>query len=143
MRWLTRKQVKAAAKRGRKSALKCSYKHWHQISTATIEEFEKVANDNGFVKLTNDNDMDVRCFIRGYLIQTTYCALCLKYYNLCALGKCPMNDRACFAEWIVLRDWLNGQNNINKTNLKEFRRLAHTVRNKIGKVYKKLYKEEI
>lgn len=41
MKWLTQKQVNAAAKKSDKAALDCSIEHWQQICDATDEELRR------------------------------------------------------------------------------------------------------
>ena len=58
IKWLTEKQVKKAAMRGRKAALLCSIKHWEQLSSANKEQIMDVPDNH-----THCN----------------FCALCIKY----------------------------------------------------------------
>lgn len=64
MKWLTQKQVDAAAKKGKLPALECSDLHWTQLIEATEEELRKKINQT-----------------EG-LIEGRYCACC------CASKKC-------------------------------------------------------
>ena len=64
MEWLTEAEIRAAAERGKKPAIRISSKHWWQMATATEEEFS-----DGL-----DNDKTG--------VGERYCALCQRY------GKC-------------------------------------------------------
>lgn len=76
MKWLTKTQVKNAAKKGERTAIKCSIRHWTQIRDATNEELAQ-ADDND--KVSNGAE---------------FCALCKRYYNLNTNGNaceyCPL-----------------------------------------------------
>ena len=75
MNWITKKEVEAAARYGRRAAIECSIAHWRQLLTATKRE----------VKAHED---------WGYLALGTYCALCGRYRcadgggcEICPVGK--------------------------------------------------------
>ena len=75
MNWITKKEVEAAARYGRRAAIECSIAHWRQLLTATKRE----------VKAHED---------WGYLAVGDYCALCERYRcadgggcEICPVGK--------------------------------------------------------
>ena len=86
MKFLTLKQVKAAAKRGKISAARCSWKHHNQLATCTYEEFLKQFD------IYND------------VILGKFCALC--HFARGKDGKCHCRNRCrlannseCCKEW--------------------------------------------
>lgn len=77
MKWLTQKEVKAAAKKSKKAAIACSVLHWEQILTATKEELCDFY----------DNRSDD-------LVRSPYCALCCRFNDDAAeCPKCPVPDK--------------------------------------------------
>ena len=76
MNFLTKEQVKRAAKRGPKTAKKCSIEHWRQLSTATPAELEAMANVWG-----------------AKLLGVDFCALCGRYLGKKGCLKCPLADK--------------------------------------------------
>ena len=98
MKFLTKKQVKAAAKRGNIPAARCSWKHHNQLATCTRVEFLEQYGVYG------------RSMIKSY-----YCALCCfargKYGKLNCRTRCRLaNDDGCCEEWhgarVALEVWL-------------------------------------
>lgn len=63
MKWLTVKEVRAAAKKSKRSAIACSKKHWWQLATATESETREKEDS-----LANIN-----------LVAEEYCALCIRF----------------------------------------------------------------
>ena len=91
MKWITEKQIKAAAKKSHKAAIEMSKKHWMQVVTATKRELIDGYN-KGLVDLWG-----------------THCALCQRYsdgFGKC--GKCILKDEntGCCREWeTAVRYW--------------------------------------
>ncbi len=79
MKWLTQKQVKAAAAKGRKPAIRCSLVHWQQIRTATKAELCKQ--------------------MYAITFGPSLCGLCQYYNRQC--GRCPLkvNGVSCCKEY--------------------------------------------
>jgi len=63
MEWLTRKEIREAAKKSEEAAVKCSIKHWEQIRDATRAELTQ-----GY-----DNDRVIS--------NHEFCALCKRYFK--------------------------------------------------------------
>ena len=108
MKWLTRKEVKAAAKsRSLKAVIKCSIQHWTEIRDAGPVAFSKK------LARTNRN-----------LIYCDYCALCelndevLKKPNC---RGCVLNgkwEHSCCAEWASVADTLQYKFVVDDHNVK-------------------------
>jgi len=84
MKWITKNQVKAAAKKSHKAAVAMTKKHWHQLFTATKQEIID-AYRKGLVACDDD-----------------YCALCKRYHKNKSCNECPLKDsfpRSCCKEW--------------------------------------------
>ena len=97
---LTHKQIKAAAKRSRKSAIKCSLRHWQEMRAATKRELARgVAKGSSSTLYSGIGS----------------CALCEKYFRkggcaVCGLWngeQCAENRVFCGAE-NTLMDYRNG-----------------------------------
>ena len=86
MKWVTKKEVKAAAKRGRRAALKCTQKHWWQLKTATEDQ--------------------LRAGRRSHRasIQSDRCALCVRYLRrpktTCPLASASRCKGVCHPRWV-------------------------------------------
>lgn len=77
MKWLTQKEIKAAAEKSKKAAIACSVLHWEQVLTATKEEL-----------------LDFLVKKSESLIRWQYCALCVRCKNNCK--PCPMpSEKVC------------------------------------------------
>ena len=85
MKWITRKEVEAAAIDSGRAAIECSIAHWRQLLTATKRE----------VKAFEDWNYEVKAFEDWtYLAVGDYCALCERYRcadgggcEICPVGK--------------------------------------------------------
>lgn len=77
MKWLTAKEIRAAAEESPEAALACSVQHWEQLATATEEELRE-ALDKDIVGLG-------RCD----------CALCVRYW--------PDGEDTCFDTCLLRR----------------------------------------
>jgi len=78
MKWLTKAEVKREAKKGEIPAIKCSLKHWDQISSATRQELIRKLR-SGKRLITGDS-----------------CALCQRHRGN---GFCPFLNRICTLGW--------------------------------------------
>jgi len=67
MKWLTIKEVKQAAKKSKRDALRCSRKHWRQNWMATKEELKRHVIKKG-PKQKSPTDQSL-------------CALCTRYFD--------------------------------------------------------------
>lgn len=111
MKWLTDKQVMAAANKGHIEAIRCSLRHWNQLLSATKAELR--------LALKRDNNP-----IHGEL-----CALCRRYFeggydalkSTSTCGLCPLRphgkSRGCgdSSLWDRANNAL-GEWEFNKTN---------------------------
>ena len=127
IKWLTPKQVKAAAKRGRKAAMCCSWVHWNQFCTATEKELRAIIS-----KLDNFWN----------LVYGRYCALCQKYPRGDRdCNRCGLNCDGKSSPWIDARnafmDWVGG-----RSSLTAWRKQARRMRDYIGRRIVKEYGKE-
>jgi hypothetical protein len=82
MRWLTKKQVLAAARKGEYAAAEYSRKHWQQLTTAKAKELRDAYSKN------------------SNLIGGSYCALCCFFNNDCHRCKLYYGDwTSCCLEY--------------------------------------------
>jgi hypothetical protein len=89
MKWLTTKQLEAAANKSPLAAAECSYEHWMQIKTAGAKELRRALNKN----LVAAN--------------CTFCALCqregfvgrMRGCNNCPLKKSTRGFLCCCQEY--------------------------------------------
>ena len=85
MKWLTKKQINAAAKKSLRAAWRMSIEHWIQMCSVDEEEYDK-ASVHGRVSMSD-----------------VHCALCVRVKL--GLGKCPFNKECdkdtleCFPEF--------------------------------------------
>ena len=97
MRWITKEEVRKAARVGRREALLCSIRHWVQLTVATPDQLQYAKKKTG-------------CNI----IRAGYCALCTRY-NLdqrhtqacksCRLNCLPLWHKAIGA-WNRRNNWV-------------------------------------
>ncbi len=78
MDWITIEEVKEAASKGLKEALKSSQKHWKQLATATVIELI--------------NRKLVESCIECSIIYSKYCALCIRDEMNCSLCIAKKED---------------------------------------------------
>jgi hypothetical protein len=76
MKFLTKKEVSIAAKKSAKAALKCTIRHWEELSTCTETQLRGKMNT-----LNDVYDIKSSC----------YCALCIRYNIACS--KCIIVKR--------------------------------------------------
>lgn len=121
MKWLTKKQVEAAAKKGAKAAFKCSIKHWEQVCAASGEEAV------GKVR-------------RGGLIGSQTCALCSHY----SCDDCPVyNPPGCCPEFNTvygcLFDYLGNE---TPENWQAFDKARKAMLKYLKNIYRKEYPKD-
>lgn len=106
MKWLTQKEIKAAAKKSEKAAIACSVLHWEQILTATKRDFHEPSAGT---------------------VYSIDCALCIRHMKhgrtqccLCSLGKIKLcRDDTWQNARGAMDEYLDG-----KINFRQFRRKA-------------------
>ena len=72
MKWITRKEVKQAAKKSRQTAIKMSIKHWQQLEGASFYELRNKQRSTPNILTEN------------------YCALCQRFKKNNRCGACPL-----------------------------------------------------
>ena len=123
MNWLTQKQVKDEAKKGRKAALFCCWLHWHQCTTATNKEI-----------------IERRIRIEG-MICFNYCAMCRKYFDW--PNDCPKCVLQCHEMWRVAERILsNLQYYTTSDNYHKWRKASRAILAKIERTIERLYGEK-
>jgi len=122
MRWITKEEVRKAARVGRREALLCSIRHWVQLTVATPDQLQyaKKKYSSGIIGGCN-------------IIRSGYCALCTRYnFDQRHTQACKSCRLDCLPLWRVAseawnrRDWV----------------VWYIVAGKVLEKLKKLYRKE-
>lgn len=118
MRWLTKEQIKKAAKASLLKAVQCSRKHWTQMVSVTAKEFLEAADAD---KVDFDENGCALCGRFGRRLGGTDAGRC---------GSCPFNDgscRCCCEEYKLAGDILDELCGGKKVNWQTFRKYGNAI----------------
>lgn len=99
IKWLTLKQIKAAAKRSKKAAFKCSLLHWEQLASATPGQLKAAL-----------------AMPRRTGIFANQCAMCRRYLRRLRgndnCSACPIKCKSLwYLTFLALKNWEGSSGN--------------------------------
>lgn len=125
MKFLTKKQVEKAAKKGHIAAAKCSWEHHNQLATCTEEELRKKI---------------VRLGKYDNILYCAYCALCKLNSKQRFCGKCRLGfSGECCDKWLNEVDAFNKWYS-NDVSFSTFQKAAAAMQDYIAKKYPEIKK---